>query len=663
MIWFGLASAVAPFGGRTTFALGLALGLLCLWAVQRRSPALAGAAGLLTALASPVAGLFAAIACAGVLAARSPLERLGRAELPAAPALAGGIGAAGGLAALGLGFPTDGFQPFAFSAYIWIPLAVAALLALSRGEDSVLRWAALIYLAVATVALLHDSPLGGNTVRLGLTVAGPLFAILLLPRRPLLLALLAAPLLWWQWTATVRDVAAAEGDPSTERAYYAPLLAELGERAGDVPIRVEVPPTRNRWEAAYVAPEFPLARGWLRQLEADDIELFDSDRLDGPAYAEWLAAHGVSWVALSDAEPDYLAEREVELIEAGEVPGLREVWEGGGWRLFAVPSRTDGGTFAGGDLDENKARSPLVNGNAKLIEVASDRLVVRVRGEASVAFSADALAPDEADACVLHPDPELGEHWARVASRDSDLFFPADVELTPGPRRGLPLISAARCDPEQLPQRGDGRGAVAVQDAAHPDRLGAGDVLAQVVDEDAVRGRHAEALGAELVDLGLWLVQADIAGDHGRVEEVQRRPVVDAGAPGVGDQSGRHARVLDPAHDLDHRLVGAEAGEEALDQVAGIDPEQGAEASLELGVGELALLQRPEQGQALSVGAEDLLDSACFDPLLLAEGGERGPDVGRQHAAEIDEQRGWSCFAHGLTVTSRGRCSVGRRVK
>ena len=415
VIWFGLASAVAPFGGRTTFALGLALGLFCVWAVQRRSPLLAGGAGLLTALASPVAGLFVAIACAGALAARSPLERLDRADLPVLPPLAGAIGAGAGLAALGLVFPTDGFQPFAFSAYIWIPLGVVALFAVSRSEDAVLRWAAVIYLAVATVAILHDSPLGGNTVRLGLTVAGPLFAILLLPRRPLLLALLAAPLLWWQWTATVRDVAAADGDPSTERAYYAPLLAELADRAGEGPIRVEVPPTRNRWESAYVAPSFPLARGWLRQLEADDIELFDGEALDGATYRGWLARHGAAYVALSDAEHDYLAEREVELLEQG-VPGLAEVWSDEHWRLFEVLS---------------PASDPLIAGAAELLEVGGDRVRVELhRPIVALGFAARGKLGVTSDgACGVSPDPIRGDEWIEIRAPDAARTSPVVVEL------------------------------------------------------------------------------------------------------------------------------------------------------------------------------------------------------------------------------------------
>ena len=416
VIWFGLASAVAPFGGRTTFTLGLAVGLACVGAVQRRRAGVAGVGGLAAAASSPVAGLFTAIACLAVTAAdRSPSASIGRAQGPVAAALAGAAGALAGLAALALAFPTDGFQPFALSAWIWIPLVVAATLALTRSDEAVLRWGALIYLGVAAVALVHESPLGGNVVRLGLTFSGPLLAIVLLRRRPLLLALLALPLLWWQWTATVRDLAAATGDPSTERAYYEPLLGELAARTSEGPVRIEVPPSRNRWEARYVAGRFPLARGWLRQLEADDLDLFDGDSLDAESYRRWLAESGVSYVALSDAEPDYLAERESELLREG-VPGLEQVWSNEHWRLFRI---------RGGGAD------PLVAGPARLLAAGPDRVRVEMRApRASIAFRSDHWLGVVSDgACSVSPDPERGDGWMRISAPGASATTPKLVEL------------------------------------------------------------------------------------------------------------------------------------------------------------------------------------------------------------------------------------------
>jgi hypothetical protein len=97
-----------------------------------------------------------------------------------------------------------------------------------------------------------------------------------------------------------------------------------------------VPPTRNRWEANYVAREFPLARGWLRQAESDDFDLFQDGNLTAAAYREWLDERGVAFVALSlGAEPDYLSEDEIELVRGG-LPYLDEVWSNEDWELYEV---------------------------------------------------------------------------------------------------------------------------------------------------------------------------------------------------------------------------------------------------------------------------------------------------------------------------------------
>lgn len=371
VIWFGLASLVAPLGGRTTFALGLAIGLGAVWLVQKQRPASAFVATVATPLASPVAGLFGGIAVAAVVLARLvPLDWWARSKrnsarrsggevalehgdgvelrprgslLPAAAALAGfGLG----LTIPVLAFPTGGFQPFAPSAFVWIPLAVAALLALTLGGSrwGALRWGAILYLALATFVLLVETPLGGNVTRLGLTFAGPILALVLVARRPappilarpILVALLALPLIYWQWTATVRDLAAAQGDPATEPAYYAPLLAELDRRGLDDGDRVHIPPTRNRWESVYVAERIPITRGWLRQLEAPDIDLFTGGSLTAATYASWLAENGAGWIALPDAPLDYIATDEAELIAASLDYLGPPVWSNEDWDLYRV---------------------------------------------------------------------------------------------------------------------------------------------------------------------------------------------------------------------------------------------------------------------------------------------------------------------------------------
>ena len=336
-LWFGLGSTVSLFGGRITFALGLSLGLLAVLALQRRRPALGAAAALAAALASPVAGLYAVIAAASVLIASrlQPVSTPSRRGLNRA-ALAVLVAAATGTVALALAFPTDGFQPFTTGSFIWIPIACAVCFAVLPVGETTLRVGIVLYALVAVAAFCIETPLGSNVIRLGATFAGPVMALALYRRRPVVLLLLAAPLLWWQWAATFHDVKAASGDPSTRAAYFQPLVTEL-EAVGDgKPIRVEIPPTRSRWESVYVAEHVPLARGWLRQLESDDLHRFTHGRLTAVAYAKWLRGHGVDYVAVPDAELDFLAEDEARLVSGSDLPYLHEVWSNEHWVLWKV---------------------------------------------------------------------------------------------------------------------------------------------------------------------------------------------------------------------------------------------------------------------------------------------------------------------------------------
>ena len=124
-------------------------------------------------------------------------------------------------------------------------------------------------------------------------------------------------------------------DPSTEEAYYQPLLDEL-DRLGQPVGRIEIPLTLRHFEAAYVAPVVPIARGGERQL---DIALNGLFYRDGPlnpgVYRRWLLDNGVRYVALPDAPLDEAAEAEAVLLKTGP-SFLTPVWTGAHWRLWRV---------------------------------------------------------------------------------------------------------------------------------------------------------------------------------------------------------------------------------------------------------------------------------------------------------------------------------------
>ena len=223
-----------------------------------------------------------------------------------------------------------------FSAFIALPLLALLIVWLVPAEYRALRIGALLYAAFALAVFVIPTPLGGNLTRLGALFAGPVLLLVLWPRGRWVVLAVSLPLLYWQLIAPVRDVRKAAGDDSTQEAFYEPLVGELDRRAaGGGPFRVEIPPTKNRWEAVYVAERHPIARGWLRQLESDDFDLFMDGSLDAGSYRDWLADHAVTYVAVPDAPRDVLAEDEVDLIDGG-LPYLVPVWEGGDWRLYRV---------------------------------------------------------------------------------------------------------------------------------------------------------------------------------------------------------------------------------------------------------------------------------------------------------------------------------------
>src|SRR5262249_28309546 len=138
-----------------------------------------------------------------------------------------------------------------------------------------LRVGTCLYAAAAALMFAVPTPLGGNMTRLAITVGIPVVvaAAALRPKR--VLAISVVPLMVWQGVPAWGVVAPAERDPSRKQEYFTPLLNELAHRQPG-PARVEIPFTRDHWEAAWVAPRYPLARGWYRQLDiADNPQFYD----------------------------------------------------------------------------------------------------------------------------------------------------------------------------------------------------------------------------------------------------------------------------------------------------------------------------------------------------------------------------------------------------
>ncbi|MFF5178268.1 hypothetical protein ACFY2Q_09625 [Micromonospora sp. NPDC000316] len=344
--------------GRVTYALGVAFGLAALLALTRGVPRriwLAAACALLASATSPVAGLFVGLAGVALLLARRYAD-----------GLALGVAAAVPLAATALFFGDGGWMNISRTDTLRATLTglvVAAFVAYRP-----VRFGALLSVAGVLAAALVHTPVGLNATRLVTMFALPVLAAAARPpawlvdrlarrsavpsggtrRRRLIgavgLSALLVAVCVWQPPVVPADLRSI-GDPTSAPGYHAPLRAFLaGQRLTG---RVEVPPTRNYWEAARLG-EVPLARGWLRQADIDRNPLFFTTvpGADGtgvpltPAtYRAWLAENAVQFVAVPDAPLSWVGRAEAELVEGG-LPYLTPVWSGAHWRVWAVADPT-----------------------------------------------------------------------------------------------------------------------------------------------------------------------------------------------------------------------------------------------------------------------------------------------------------------------------------
>ncbi|NLU77384.1 hypothetical protein HCA58_03050 [Micromonospora sp. HNM0581] len=308
-----------------------------------RPLALAGAAALLASATSPVAGLFCGLAGVALLLSRRYTDGLTIAVAAALP-----------LAVTALLFGDGGWMNISRTDTVRA-MVTALLVAALIADRSVRVGALLAAVGVVTAALVH-TPVGLNATRLTTMFALPVLAAaarepawLARPLRsgtfrPVMLVTLLAAVCWWQPPVVPADLRSI-GDPASDPSYFAPLRAELDRRG--VSGRLEVPPTRNYWEAARLGG-IPLARGWLRQADIDRNPLFFTTvpgargtgvPLTAESYRAWLSENAVQYVAVPDAPLSWVGRAEAELVSGG-LPYLTEVWSARHWRLYGVVDPT-----------------------------------------------------------------------------------------------------------------------------------------------------------------------------------------------------------------------------------------------------------------------------------------------------------------------------------
>lgn len=364
----GLTASVALganlIEGRVTFGIGVACGLGALLVLAESSTKRRIAAvvlALLAAGASPVAALFLGLCAVALVLTRRIVD-----------GLSVGIAVSLPTALTSVVFSDPGRQIFGgkeATRDILVTLIVVCVV-----SNAKIRIVGLLGAALVWGALLIDSPIGSNSSRLSM-----LFAM------PVLLAFLRMPVFLHKWKVPFPALAAVvavagyaiqplilggtiggTGRPVTYPSYFTPVATEIAHR-GPLTGRVEVPELTGHWDAAYLAKDVPLARGWLRQLDTKLNEKVSYEGLPtAQTFRQFLDRNAVQYVAVADARGSVRGAREKRLITAG-LPYLAKVWTNKHWTLYAVQDPV-----------------PLVTGPARLDSQQPDHISFTVTAAGSV---------------------------------------------------------------------------------------------------------------------------------------------------------------------------------------------------------------------------------------------------------------------------------------
>jgi hypothetical protein len=354
VVWAGIVlSAAFPF------ALGAALALLALWALQARRPWRFAGLAALAAAASPLAFLLLALVVVGIAIGRRSERRLRTATAAALLAVGGAE------LVLWRAFPDSGSYPFSAAelaaACTFCTLATALTWRVDRARA--LRFVFPVYGTACLAFFVVHSAVGENVARLRY-LAIPLTVLVLSLRewrpRPVAVVVLGLAIAW-NVTPLAASFARASDDPAAHAAYWQPAIGYL--RAHLTPsYRVEAVDTAGHWAALYL-PEgnIPLARGWFRQDDFPLNEVLYGD-LGPRAYLTWLRSLGVRYVLLTTAAPDYSARAEAALVGGPRSP-LKRVFRTAQLAVYEVPHPR-----------------PLITGPgpARISAMSEDRIAVRV---------------------------------------------------------------------------------------------------------------------------------------------------------------------------------------------------------------------------------------------------------------------------------------------
>lgn len=344
---FALVFSATLVIGQLPYALSLAIGLGALLAAARGRSWIAGFLAVNCALTSPLAALFVSFIAITVWLGGHPWEQLRTARhafrtiwsadnhaylvvavFTVLPAMV-----------VSFLFPEGGSQPFVVGSYLGAIAFTAFFWFMIRDEleGDARRMVATgvgLYAAFLTINELVASPIGGNAIRLGMVLFPVVAAAALWPRSGRYALAVIVPLLCWQGATAMWAIVTS--DDTADPHYFAPVNRYLDAKNPARDQKVEIVFTRNHFEAAYVANQRPIARGWERQLDTKYNAVFYDGSLDPRTYARWLIDNDVRWVALpKQAVLDYSGRDEADLIRSN-LPYLDPAADFKNWQIYKV---------------------------------------------------------------------------------------------------------------------------------------------------------------------------------------------------------------------------------------------------------------------------------------------------------------------------------------
>ncbi|HJQ74586.1 MAG TPA: hypothetical protein VJ814_06855 [Gaiellaceae bacterium] len=330
LLWPGVILA-----GELPLALGAALALLSLLALQSGRRWIGAALIVLVLAASPVAFVLLAVVLAGMALGRRPGLRARGAMVPAVVLVlaAAAEGLALHLFPTGtLGFPTgEAAQALLFCVYLF---ALTWRLDRARGLHGFMA----VYLVVVVATYAIPSGLGHDVARMRL-LAFPIALLVVSLRRwrPLPAVVLALGLAAsWNLFPLASSWASSAADRTSRPEVWTAPVGYLRTHL-QTGYRVEAVDTIDHWPALYLArARIPLVRGWFRQDDRPVASLLYRPSFTAAEYVAWLRRLGVSYVVLTNAPSDHSSLREASLIRSGR-SGLRQVFLTPQVSIYAVP--------------------------------------------------------------------------------------------------------------------------------------------------------------------------------------------------------------------------------------------------------------------------------------------------------------------------------------